>query len=70
MYFCPGPAGAAGDGGGWRLRSAGECKPVSEGGILAVPGEGGAGGLQGGENVAYSDGLQRLVRTECDPRGP
>ena len=56
-----GAGGAAGAGGGLWLRAPGVCQPGQEGEVLGVPGQGGAGGDQGGQDAGYTDGLKLLA---------
>ena len=62
MYFCSGEGGATGAISSVRIWTPGKRWPGQEGKILAVPGERGGGGLQGGEYAPDTNGLQLLAR--------
>ena len=70
MPDCSGGGGPAPDGHSVWLRATGERRVIQEGAVLAVLGEGGGGGLQGGEGADNPDGRQFLAWKQYYPGGP
>ena len=56
VHHRPGGGGAAEPGVCVRLRATGVRQPGQEGAVLGLPGEGGPGGRQGGEDDRHPDG--------------